>query len=305
MGVGWAFLPLGFVWFTPLLPLPAAYLGARDGWGSMLTLTIITGALLLVVLGPSAALLVFLLVGGLGGLLGLAQRRRWGLGSALGLATTVVLGAWGIWGAVLRLALGFSPTGFRAAIDRSIDDAAAFYQRLGLSAQSANAVSEQLHRLVEALPYLAPGLVGMGAVLLACVVLGLAQTAFARWGADRRFEFSLSRFRLPWPLAYVFIAGLALVVFARGEAWWQRAVLYAGIDLLLVAQTLFFVQGLALVHWWAGTRKVKTGARLGLYLAAVVGQVFFQLTGLLGLLDTWFDYRRRFAMRNAGSGPAR
>jgi hypothetical protein len=36
-----------------------------------------------------------------------------------------------------------------------------------------------------------------------------------------------------------------------------------------------------------------------------LGQALFQLTGLVGLFDTWLDYRKRFALKSPGTGPVR
>jgi len=99
--------------------------------------------------------------------------------------------------------------------------------------------------------------------------------------------------------------GLAMLVLARGGGEWHSAVLYTGINVLLVSQTLFFVQGLAVAQWLATTREFRPGSRFALFVAAILGQVLFQLTGLVGLLDTWLDYRRRFALKRPGTGSVR
>ncbi len=83
---------------------------------------------------------------------------------------------------------------------------------------------------------------------------------------------SLSGFRLHWAAAYASIVGLAMLLFARGDGTSRTVVLYVGINVLLVSQTLFFVQGLAVVRWFAISRQLRPGSRIALYIAAVLGQ---------------------------------
>ena len=94
---------------------------------------------------------------------------------------------------------------------------------------------------------------------------------------------------------------MALAALTDETDWgrlWRDVLLFAGIDLLLVSQTLFFLQGLAVVQWFVQTRQVQAGGKSALYVVAVLGQVFLQLTGLLGLFDTWLDCRKRFAPKS-------
>ena len=93
---------------------------------------------------------------------------------------------------------------------------------------------------------------------------------------------------------------------SRGAtAQWHSVLLYAGIDVLLVSQTLFFLQALGVLRWFGATRQWRPGSRTALFISAVVAQAFFQLTGLVGLLDTWIDYRKRFALKSPGPGSLR
>ena len=156
--------------------------------------------------------------------------------------------------------------------------------------------------LVDIVPYLAPGLLGVGAILLGACTIGLAYLLFRRMKDRVEVALSLSSFRLHWSMAYVSIAGLAMLVLSRGDGLWRDVLLFAGIDLLLVSQTLFFLQGLAVLRWFILSRQVQPGARAGLYVVSVLGQVFLQLTGLLGLFDTWLDCRKRFALKSPAQG---
>jgi uncharacterized protein YybS (DUF2232 family) len=204
----------------------------------------------------------------------------------------------------LWLALGVDLTWFKESAYRAVDQAAAQYTQLGMGAATAASLSAQLREVVNILPYLVPGLLGMAVILLSACSLGLAYAIFPRARHKVTLEWSLSGFRMHWAVAYVSIAGLAMLLFSRGEGSWRTVLMYAGINLLLVSQTLFFVQGLAVARWFAVNRHLRQGSRVALYVAAVLGQVLLQLTGLIGLFDTWVDYRKRFALKSPGAGSA-
>jgi len=305
MGLCMAVFPLAIVALVPFLPLPMAHVVVRWGVLRGLAVAVASGALVFVGAGMGTALLVFMITLGVGMAVAQAIRGGWRFGRSLAATTAAALVALWLIGTTVWLALGLDLTRFRESADSSITEAAALYTRMGVSAETTDAVSTQLRQIAHVVPYLTPGLVGMGAVLLAGCSLGLAYRLFPRVREKVKVSLSLSGFRMHWAAAYASIAGLATLVFARGGGEWRTVVLYVGLNVLLVSQTLFFVQGLAVARWFATTRQLRPGSRTALYVGAILGQVLFQLTGLVGLLDTWLDYRKRFALKSPGTGPVR
>jgi uncharacterized protein YybS (DUF2232 family) len=298
------FPPAAFV-LIPFLPLPMAHVVARRGIVSGLIVAVVSGGLVFAGIGMDVAVLVFLITLGVGMVVGRAVRGGWTFGRSLAATAAAALVALWLWGATLWLALGLDLTWFRESADSSIADATTLYARMGVSPETTASVSAQLRQIAHVVPYLTPGLAGMGAVLLAGCSLGLAYRLFPRVREKLAVGLSLSGFRMHWAAAYASIAGLAMLVFARGDAEWHTVVLYVGLNVLLVSQTLFFVQGLAVARWLAVTRQLRPGARTALYAGAFLGQLLFQVTGLVGLLDTWLNYRKRFALKSPGPGPVR
>lgn len=305
VGVGLGVFPLAPVLLVPFLLLPASHVVARWGVPHAVGLAFVSGGLIYVAVGLGVALLAFLLVAAGGTAAGLVIREGRGLGRGLGTTAAAVLAACVAWAAILWLVFGLTLTQLRESAYASIDASAELYRGLGVSQATLDSVSEQLRRLVDVLPYLTPGLVGMSVILIAACTLGLAAVILPKLKHPVPVRLSLVDFRLHWAAAYASIAGLAMVVFSRGGGDWRTFLLYAGIDILLVSQTLFFVQGFAVVRWFAVTRQLNPGPRVALYVAAVLGQAALQLTGLMGLLDTWIDYRKRFSLKSPGAGPSR
>jgi uncharacterized protein YybS (DUF2232 family) len=302
MGLCVAIFPVAPTVIIPFLALPLAHVVARWGLWSGMIVALAAGALIYAGVGVSGALLVFLLTLGVGATSGWAVRKGWRFGRSFGWTAVGAFAALVLWGLIIWLGFGVDFTWLKEMAYGSIDDVAAQYTAWGMSAASVETASAQLRDMVDAVPYLAPGLLGMVAILLAACSLGLSYLIFPRLRQKVAVAWSLSGFRMHWAVAYVSIAGLAMVLFARADGRWSTVVMYVGINLLLVSQTLFFVQGLAVVRWLTVARHWARGSRIALFVAAVLGQVLFQLTGLVGLFDTWVDFRKRFALKSTGTG---
>ena len=304
MGLCMALVPLASVALVPVLPLPAAHVVARRGVLPGVAVTIVSTGLVFAALGIGVAALVFLIVLGLGMTLGVAVRRKWKFGTTLVATAGAAVAGLSLWGLSVWLAFGLDVARVRESVDASITQAADLYTRVGVSAHTVDSLSEQLRQIARVVPYLTPGLIGMGAVLLAACSLALAYLLFPRVRAKVVLGFALSEFRMHWAAAYASIFGLALLMLSRGRAEWHTVALYSGLNVLLVSQTLFFLQGLAVARWFMVSRQLRPGSRAALYVGALLGQALLQITGLAGLLDTWVDYRKRFALKSPGTGSA-
>jgi uncharacterized protein YybS (DUF2232 family) len=302
IGVFMIMVPLAPVVLTPFLALPLAYVVARYGWYSGIIVAAVASAFLYVGAGLGMAFLVFLILAGAGMMLGMAVKRGWRFPLSLAYVALSLLAALVVFGLVIWLVFGLTLTDLRQASYDSITNAGRLYTEMGMSTSSVDAVSDQLRRLVDIFPYLVPGFLGMSVILVSASMLGLAYLILPRLRQRVAVTMSLSPFRMHWAVAYASIVGLAMLLFSRGDGAWRSVLLYAGIDILLVSQTLFFLQALGVLRWFGWDRKWQPGSRAALFVLAVVVQALSQLTGLVGLLDTWIDYRRRFALKSPGPG---
>jgi uncharacterized protein YybS (DUF2232 family) len=305
MGMSIVVLPLMPAIMLPFLALPLAHVVARWGVKSGAIVSVLPAALIYVGAGAPLAVLVLLLTLGIGMTLGWAVRKGWTFERGFALTACGGLTALVAWGAMAWLAFGIDLTWLRETMDNSIDEAAAQYTQLGMGAGTVERVTDQLRHVVDVIPYVTPGLLGVAVILLAACSLGLAYLIFPRLREKVAVSMSFSGFRLHWATAYASIVGLALLLFARGDGSWRTVAMYVGINLLMVSQTLCFLQGLAVARWLAVNRHMGRGWRVVLYVAAVLGQMLFLLTGLVGLFDTWVDYRKRYALKSPGTGSVR
>lgn len=294
-----AYMPLGAPLVIMLLPLPLAYVTSRRGVRVGVAAMVSAGVLAAILTGPGNGTLTLFMGGLVGVTLGYALRRDFSFASALLVTTLAAAIALVLTGAIGWVISGMSIKEFQHLLDQSMATASDFYRRAGISAQTITQATDQFRKTIEQIPYLLPSLFGLSGLSTAGVSLGLVAIIFPRMGQPLGANMAFSRFRLHWSMAYGFIVGLGLLVVAR-FAPDPHLVRMVGLNLLLFFGGLFFVQGLAVTHWFAVTRKIEGGARTMLYFAVVLAQVALQLTTWAGLFDTWFDYRTRFAPRGPG-----
>ena len=283
------------------LPLPVAYMVARHGWASGVVVAVVSAALMYLGAGIGTGLLVFLVAAGAGVTLGWALRSGWRFPRSLAVIAGSLLVALVVYGVIIWLGFGVGFAELKREGLNSINDMGTLYSQIGVSSATSDTMLGYYRTLLDVFPYLIPGFLGMGVILAASATTGLAYLIFPKLRKPQAVGMSLSGFRLHWGVAYMSIAGLAMLLFSRGGQGWREVLLYIGIDLLLVSQTLFFLQALAVLRWFGADRQWRPGSRTLVFISAVVAQ-FFQLTGLVGLLDTWIDYRKRFALKSSGPG---
>ncbi len=298
-----AYVPLIALFVIPALPLPIGFVTLRRGVKVGVAATACAAVLAGVVTGPTNGLMALLLAGALGVVLGVALRARRGFSATLLITGAGASVALVIWSGLVWVLTGMSVDKVLKLIDESFAAASKAYSTMGMSQASIDAASQQVRQAVDMIPYVAPSIVAVAGVMLASVSLALAAAVYPHVGERSVGELAFSRFRLHWGTAYGYIAGLALSLLASRFGAHEDTVRLVGLNLLVFFQTLFFLQGLALVHWFAVSRQMSSGGRMVLYAAAVLGQVMLQLTSWAGLLDTWFDYRKRYPPQGVGQGP--
>ena len=204
--------------------------------------------------------------------------------AAVGLAGAA-LGAW-------MVGLGLDWTTVRRAIET---DLAAFHRALQAELTGATASREmlaQVSAMSDTVALLFPGLLTLAAI----GGLRLAWTWYHRI-AERPLGSApapFTAFRFSDQLVWGGVAGLALSLLGPTEGW--RA---AGANLLLVWSVLYATRGLAIFS--AGSARVPRPVIAALTIVAMF-LLPFVLGGLtlLGLADTWLDFRRRLAAPATG-----
>lgn len=295
LGAVLAFVPLLSVLALPALPVPIAFITSRHGAASGLLAALAAGLLCTVFTGPLGGLMVLLLsVVGSGA--GIGLRRGVSLSRLFLLVTILFLAALALWSGAVLVVTGMGPDG---ALGRVVEDGASFTSgfstTLGMDQSDVEAAEAAFRDLASMLPYLLPALLLVMSIVLSGATVALSRQVFQRLKQPFPAGYRFSAFRLHFAFAYLMIAGLicdlASPYLASG---YSEAVALVGMNIIIVSGVLFFIQGLAISHFFMEKYKLSRGWRILVYLALFVIQVLSSLVSWLGLFDTWIDYRRRF-----------
>lgn len=163
------------------------------------------------------------------------------------------------------------------------------------SGRPANEYEPQLKLIEETfdvVPYLFPA-------ALALFSLWLAWSNFQAVNAllsKLRFPFltlpPVNTWQFPWYFSWGYLLALIGVVLSRVIKVNSFAVSVFSGNLLVFFGFIFMLQGLAVVLFFLDRFKVKALSRLVFLILAFLAHLLFQILTLLGLFDTWFDYRR-------------
>ena len=255
-----------WAWVVGLLAWSAIWLGQAGGLGGQV---VRAGAVLV-----SGAFLALTL---------------WRASNAVGqaLAATALGGAaLAVW----MLRLGIDPAAVRRAVEA---DLGAYYRtlRAQMSEAGSRELLGQMSQAGDTVAFLYPGLLALAAV----AGLRLAWVWYHRI-AERPVgpaPLPFTAFGFSDQMVWGWVAALALYLFGTGG--WQ----VGGANLLLVWSGLYAARGLAVFS--AGSARVPTPVVATLALVAMF-LLPFVVGGLLilGLADTWLDFRRRLATPSTG-----
>jgi uncharacterized protein YybS (DUF2232 family) len=144
---------------------------------------------------------------------------------------------------------------------------------------------EVARQILEGLPKVLTGYIAAGLVLNAVMCLYLARSWQARLFNPGGFRNEFYEMRFGVKPALLSVTVLALVLIPMG------VLSSAAAEILIVVLSLYVIQGLAIIHAIVAKRKMHV-AWLGVaYIVAFF--IMPQLVALLGLADTWTDFRQR------------
>lgn len=140
-----------------------------------------------------------------------------------------------------------------------------------------------------------------GALVVLALTLSAVNFIFYYWiyqgRSGRQAIQPLQDWYIPWQFSYGFLAGLASK-FYRSDWVFSRQVEVIGNNLLFIFSVIFFIQGLAVASFLIGKSRLRGPLKWLTLIGAVILQYAVQLLTWLGLLDVWFDYRKKYIDRN-------
>lgn len=293
------FLPFVGLAFSLLAPAPLVVLGLRHN-GKMAVLGLLIATTLVVLfLGPLSGLFFLLGFGVLGVSLGWLAKRCKSGAEVLLYGILVSLGS-----KLLLMVLAAKITGinpfqldageFQAMVDRIFS----LYQSAGMSPESLAAVRQQFAQAIETIPMIFPAILTAASALDCYLSYTVSSFVLKRIGGRGLPALPpFSHWRFPRSLFGALIVSVVFTVVGvkGGEAW--HIALRAGVNLRMLLNFLFLLQGLSLI-WYV--LKGRVGKALG--VVAIILVMFVPLLStvavMAGIADMWLDFRARYG-RNA------
>lgn len=148
---------------------------------------------------------------------------------------------------------------------------------------------------IEEWAQITPGLIAASWIGMMAINGALAQGLASRFGQNRRPSPAMADIELHWALVVI------LAVAAAAGALGGPAA-YMGVTIEAIALMAFFIQGLGLLHALAQRTQTPHLVLLAVYgiLAVLIAAAI--VVALLGVLEQWFQWRRRWAMNGPKKG---
>lgn len=283
-----------------LAPLPIMLVVIRWGLRTAILASVVAGLILFQLFGPLGALSIVAAFAPLG--LGLG----WGIRRTVRAQVTILVGAaaflvsivamFGVVTFVLHQDLvgHFTRSQVQAA-----QAALAVGQRLGAPQERMAELRQVIKVLPQMVRALFPIAIPLGALVWAYLCYATARTVLRRVGHELPGVPPILTWRVPLRLASVLLwvsAGLSLIGLR------MPAARYAALDAMFVNFFVFGFQGALVGMTWMNRRQIPrvTQVTAGIFLFFLSSESLLPVVALavLGMLDTWFDYRRI----NSGSG---
>ncbi|MEO5364264.1 MAG: YybS family protein [Magnetococcus sp. DMHC-8] len=302
LSAGLLLLPLWFPLLTPVqavVPLPLLLVtlraGHRAGWQAVTLLLLcawlVGGGLLF----PVA---VFLLFAGFPLLAVWLWRAGWQTSycafAAFVLANLVLVGVLG-WAMLGGVDL---PARLAGEMNLLKDEVLTALTTRGMTAMALAEFRTGLEQLIALISLLLPAMVLTSWFLIQVGNLLVARALVSRWGETGLADENLVEMRLPFALVWAVIAMALLAMFAHG------VLRHLGINWGMLLAVPYFFQGLAIVQRAFQWYNVGGMVRGILFTALFVWTGMVLLVLLIGLFDTWVDFRLRFFYNREGQTPS-
>lgn len=280
------FLPILGFWGLLMTPLPLALLGMRQGPRRQTVGTALAAGAVLLLFDPLSAFYFLVSQGPLSFALSLAPRRGRSGGESLLLCSMVSIASKLVLLGVFLALTGRNPLMPDPEQLRQIFSH--LYDEVALEGDQLQALREAVEGMMALFPYMMPSLLLLSSALDAFLNYRLGEF-FQRGRASAPPalppfpEWRFSRTLLP-AMFLAFFMELAITD-------WTAGAMFA-MNLKLVLNVFFFVQGLSLLWWWLLRRRVGLLGRFAVLVLLVVPFVWLWLV-FLGMGDMIFDLRRR------------
>ena len=272
------------------VPVPILYYYSKLGrlHGLLVFILSLTIAMItLRALGYQTGVVYFFLLGSLGPVLSEVLRKNWSVektviysvGIFLTLSLVILL--------YLSLVSGKTPWGIigvhvSAMVQENID----LYSRTGIPTQYVELMKENSDRIARVLTGLLPSLILVGAAFFIWLNILVGKWLFRKRGMWYPDLGDLSLWKtLDKTVWLVVIAGVFILIPSEGFR-------ILGLNIMIILLFIYMLQGLAIINFFFKRKNVPVIFRAFGYFLIFAQQFLIFIVAVLGLIDTWVDFRK-------------
>ena len=293
LGLLTIYVPLIGIFVEFFFAVPVALLTARQGAGKGISALFVACVLLSMLIGPLFALRLCLSVGLCGVALGWCVRQNF---SAVRIffTTLVVASAAQIASIVLAsvvLDVDIIDTQIKL-LRESFDESFNFYESIGVDKAQISLAQANADVILKVFALVMPTILTLAALLNAATVYLASKWLFAKLGIKLPQMPNFAEWRFPSLFFYFAIVGALCWYWGTTRGW--TGIYQIALNLLCVSLIIGFVQGLAILSALFERFKLSKIVRGLLYTVVILTPFLLQFTVVFGLVDTVFDYRKKF-----------
>ena len=281
-------IPLFGFFCSLFIPLPTLYYRIKLGRTTGVIIPILGFIIMVVVLGSFTIDAVFfagLLL--LGFILGELMEFRFPVDKTVLYACGVVL-----IGAIASLFVFSSLSGQKLFtiltqyVDRNLELSLVLYQSLGMSDENLRLIQGSLDKIQYVLVRIIPALTIASTLLVIWINILVSKALLkGKFRLHPDYE-KLNRWQAPDFLVWAVIGCGLLMLFPASAAK------LLGINVLLIAMTIYFFQGMGIVSFFFEKKKVPRPFKILLYSLIALQQLALIAVIGIGLFDMWFNFRK-------------
>lgn len=274
-----------------LAPLPIILVVIRWGLRTAVLASVVAALILLQFFGPLNAASIAAMFAPLG--LGIG----WGVRRGLGAQLAVISGASAFLVSLL-IAIGATTVLLHQDIVglfiqgqvKMLQGVLAIQQRMGAPAQDLADTRRWIEAWPHILPTAIPVLLALSALAWAYLCYIIARNLLRRVGHDLPAVPPMLAWRIPPTLAFALVWAAAVVSLISLRVPWMGGVSF---DAVITNVFVFGFQGTLVAITWANRRQIPRFAQIFAgFLLLRTGNVGILGLTVVGMLDTWYDYRR-------------
>lgn len=285
------YIPVIGVFATLVWPVPIIILGIRHGLKTSIMATVVSGAIVSMIEGPTQAFTVILSFGLIGIIMGWAINKDFSPFKVLAFGAIASLVSKILLILISLFVMGINPiTEEITAMRKSIPLVENMYKGLGLSPDKIKLVVESFASMVDLMAIAIPAILVLASLMDAFLSYKLTRLILSRLGHSLEDFTPFWTWRFPAYTVFLYLLGILTTMM---EQYWPLGILKTiGLNLQMVFSFIFLIQGFSLMAYFMGKHNMSKILRVIIVFLVFFNPLFLRLATWAGMFDILLNFRQ-------------